>query len=697
VKRLFLLLVVALLSGPALAQDGDLPAERFRPSLDRDGIADVESGAVSPHLVYDLALWFSWAGNPVRGNAAGQEVNLVGNRLGASLVAAVGLYEIFELGLELPFILEQSRDLQGVTQLGDAELGSRLTSFGLGDFRLVPKVQILDRETQLVDLALIAAVTVPSGFPENQFAGEPTTGGLGGYTLSPELALGGRVGESLRYGLNFGYRIRGEHRLASLLVGPEVFYGAGLAVRLHDVAELPLEVTTTATGHVGTTARAPAGVEGTLGLAYDAGDRVQLIAGLGAGLLKDVRVPDARVFIGVRYAPRVFDKDADGVVDREDQCPETPEDLDRFEDQDGCPDPDNDGDGVLDLDDRCPSVSEDRDGFEDLDGCPEADNDDDDILDRDDDCPLQPEDRDGFEDTDGCPDAYDPVPVYNTAADFGAVAKAVEAAPTDAEKRAVWDAFQRKHAGLYEGFILKDVPAEERERRITAFLAALPELLPKTRALFAQMDAAISEHHRRFLQTLPGGLPPFEVHVAPSLLSFNARVGMLDGRLVFVLGPDRMAQLDDDLGVLFAHELFHLYHLGRSPSLQDPPMTMATPLFLEGLATHVSAVLNPGREHKAMMDAALTARCEDPAYVKDLAARFPAETELSEKTENARELYREWFSARGAPEPKRPGYCLGWQIVRRLAATVELSEMSGWSKAEVHARVSAALKDLANQ
>ena len=49
-----------------------------------------------------------------------------------------------------------------------------------------------------------------------------------------------------------------------------------------------------------------------------------------------------------------YDKDGDGIVDADDQCPEDPEDLDEFEDQNGCPDPDRDGDGVPDRVDNCP-------------------------------------------------------------------------------------------------------------------------------------------------------------------------------------------------------------------------------------------------------------------------------------------------------------------------------------------------------
>jgi hypothetical protein len=65
------------------------------------------------------------------------------------------------------------------------------------------------------------------------------------------------------------------------------------------------------------------------------------------------------------------DADGDGIPDDRDQCPEQPEDFDGFQDEDGCPDPDNDGDGILDVQDICPLDAEDFDGFQDDDGCPD--------------------------------------------------------------------------------------------------------------------------------------------------------------------------------------------------------------------------------------------------------------------------------------------------------------------------------------
>lgn len=98
------------------------------------------------------------------------------------------------------------------------------------------------------------------------------------------------------------------------------------------------------------------------------------------------------------------DSDNDGLHNEDDRCPKDPEDMDGYEDKDGCPELDNDKDNIPDLQDKCPNKREDIDGFEDDDGCPDGDNDDDGITDTQDRCPQIPEDFDGIEDSDGCPD-----------------------------------------------------------------------------------------------------------------------------------------------------------------------------------------------------------------------------------------------------------------------------------------------------
>ena len=99
-----------------------------------------------------------------------------------------------------------------------------------------------------------------------------------------------------------------------------------------------------------------------------------------------------------------LDSDADGVPDDRDACVDSPEDVDGFQDADGCPDLDDDQDGVPDSADACVQLPEDLDGFEDEDGCPDEDNDQDGLVDAQDSCPQEPETVNGNLDEDGCPD-----------------------------------------------------------------------------------------------------------------------------------------------------------------------------------------------------------------------------------------------------------------------------------------------------
>ena len=102
---------------------------------------------------------------------------------------------------------------------------------------------------------------------------------------------------------------------------------------------------------------------------------------------------------------RPKDRDGDGILDGDDECPDSAETVNNFKDEDGCPEGDRDRDGIWDSEDQCPDDPEDLDNFMDSDGCPDRDNDNDGIPDASDKCPDDPEDMDGDEDFDGCPDA----------------------------------------------------------------------------------------------------------------------------------------------------------------------------------------------------------------------------------------------------------------------------------------------------
>jgi outer membrane protein OmpA-like peptidoglycan-associated protein len=94
--------------------------------------------------------------------------------------------------------------------------------------------------------------------------------------------------------------------------------------------------------------------------------------------------------VAIVEPPRPKDRDRDGVLDADDECPDDPGPPENK----GCPD--TDGDGLLDKVDKCPKVP----GPKENDGCPWPDRDKDGVLDKDDKCPDEP----GPKENDGCPD-----------------------------------------------------------------------------------------------------------------------------------------------------------------------------------------------------------------------------------------------------------------------------------------------------
>ncbi|MEW5848778.1 MAG: thrombospondin type 3 repeat-containing protein [Myxococcota bacterium] len=115
----------------------------------------------------------------------------------------------------------------------------------------------------------------------------------------------------------------------------------------------------------------------------------------------------------VAAAVTLPDGDGDGVPDEEDLCPTLSDDVDGFQDTDGCPEGDNDGDGITDVRDLCPLQAESFNGHQDGDGCPDletvvaGDADGDGVADARDLCPYDAEDADQHRDGDGCPDGDD--------------------------------------------------------------------------------------------------------------------------------------------------------------------------------------------------------------------------------------------------------------------------------------------------
>ena len=420
-------MVPAVSHAQAPVVQGDFATERFQLSTDSDGLLDVESAMVRKHLALDMGLWLGYANDPLTLNRPGadheRQGSLVSNQVGGELVGALGLFDRVQVGVAVPLVLLQDDDLSS----GDPTMPQApASSFAVGDIRLVPKVQLLWQRDHAINLALVLGLTFPTSSGEG-FAGDTNV------TATPAVAISRNFGQGVRGALNLGYRVREERMAIDLEIDDELFAGFGLGYDIGARGGPPLEIdaafsfATAANDAFGSFNRNYAEVKG--GLSYNLEGPLLLFAAMGAGVAEGFGTPDWRMLAGIRVdctpadvaVPPVKDTDFDGYLDPVDKCPTDPEDFDKFEDEDGCPDLDDDKDTILDAADQCRLEPEDLDGFEDADGCPELDNDNDKILDLADTCPIDAEDLDAFQDDDGCPeldndndtvdDAADPCPL----------------------------------------------------------------------------------------------------------------------------------------------------------------------------------------------------------------------------------------------------------------------------------------------
>jgi hypothetical protein len=340
---------------------------------------------------------------------------------------AIGLPAGLSLQIAWPFVVSahDTPEARPLTR-------STLDGTGIGDPRLVLGWRLAAGGDVIV--LVEAGASIPTlGDGEGAAA---QLGAEHGVSVLGTAGVEGRVG-AIVLRANVGARIRTEDASFAvgggrLTVGSELTWGAGVELRpLRAVHVLGEIAGSNALDAFGDAQRTP--VELLVAVRTHPHDDVELVPLAGLGLTEGYGTPAWRVGLTARAYFHMHDEDADGVGDAHDRCPAENEDLDGWQDDDGCPDPDDDGDGILDAvdrcarvaglgrfdgcpdpdadhdsvgdDDRCANEAEDEDGFEDGDGCPEADNDDDGMADGADRCPNDAEDRDGYEDDDGCPEA----------------------------------------------------------------------------------------------------------------------------------------------------------------------------------------------------------------------------------------------------------------------------------------------------
>lgn len=361
--------------------------------------------------------------------------------------AVIVLLQRLRIGLSLPIAVAQS----GNDKLVDSRSFIGPSQGGLGDLRVAADLRLVGEYGDPFTLAIGGRIWLPTGNtkeyigdgkvrvgPHLSFAGDlgafVYAGGIGFvYRANDALINGHPSGSEANFNVGFGLRLADK----KLVIGPELFGSTVVTEKSAVFGDHTTPLSLLVGGHYTMSSW-----------------RVGL--GAGPGLSNAAGTPEFRGLLSLDYIPAiekeqvVHDRDGDGVVDRDDACPDVagvrttdpqtsgcPADRDAdgiFDSEDACPtvpgvkttDPktngcpaDRDGDGVVDTEDACPDIAGMKSENPKVNGCP-PDGDADGIYDRDDACPTVagvkttdpktngcPPDRDAdgvFDSEDACPD-----------------------------------------------------------------------------------------------------------------------------------------------------------------------------------------------------------------------------------------------------------------------------------------------------
>jgi hypothetical protein len=284
--------------------------------------------------------------------------------------------------------------------------------------------------------------------------------------------------------------------------------------------------------------------------------------------------------------------------------------------------------------------------------------------------------------------------VIDATADFWPLVERLAEA-TPAEQAA---AFRADVIARFPALYTRDVLGTDDSRRLDEEIVATLTAARRNRLHARQTEQMLVEeipgYIARFRKSFPDFNCDFPIYLMISLGHMDGAGRVVSARPALVLGVEVIDRVETpaQVPVFFAHELFHRYNYRVAGFSDDPSdrQPIWRTLWAEGLATYVSAELNPDRP---LSDAMI--------FPPDLAERAAPQIErlargLRDNDAPNPSLYAEYFETDSAKNgiPPRAGYYVGYRVASLAARRYSLYRLAHLRGPALHRDINRWLDEL---
>lgn len=262
-----------------------------------------------------------------------------------------------------------------------------------------------------------------------------------------------------------------------------------------------------------------------------------------------------------------------------------------------------------------------------------------------------------------------------------------------------------RYRDYFERAVYRNADLKARRAMLDEFLVRMPERVEALREFNRNLaDPHTSPLIRAFVAfktRFPDYQQQRDIYIGLSLFRFDSSVRPVHNEAgvpdTLCLGSEVLcAYSPDELEVALLHEFFHLYHFGflfQQPTL-DEFRTPHMPLMIEGMAVAATEAMLPGHplsfylhfseDHLKAQEHDL--RANAARFLELIAAGAPSDQ------------YEAWFrNAPSASVPPRGGYLLGYEVTRRVLASLTFEQLARLTPAELREHAEEQLSEIAGR